>query len=82
MKKFTILVIVLVIISCEKKSAKEFSVDHSNTMVEIKNHKIQELLNDYFRENLSEVGKGVIIVDLKNNSDTSTFIVYSSLSID
>jgi len=82
MRKFAILLIGFVILSCEKKSTNEFSVEHFNTMVEIKNQRLREVLNDYFLENLQGKDEGVIMVNFRNNDNTSTFIVYSSLSKD
>lgn len=82
MRKFAVLLIGFVIFSCEKKSTNEFSVEHFSTMVEIRSQRLQETLNDYFIEHLQEEGEGVIMVDFRNNDNTSTFIIYSSLSED
>jgi hypothetical protein len=82
MRKFAILLIGFVMFSCEKISKNEFPVEHFSTMVEIKNQKLKEALNDYSLENLPEEGKGVVMVDFRNNDDTSTFIIYSSMSED
>ncbi len=82
MRKFAVLLIGFMMFSCEKKSANEFSVEHFSTMVEIDNPALKETLNNYLLENLLEEGEGVIMVDFRNNDNTSTFIVYSSISED
>ncbi len=68
--------------SCEKKSINECSFEHFNTMAGIKKPGLSESLNNYWLENLSEKGKGVIMADFGNYDNTSTFIIYSVLSED
>lgn len=82
MKTYAILIIGVVMFSCEKKSTIEFPNENFGSMVEIRNQNLKGVLNDYFHKNLSEEDYGVITVDFRNNNDTSTFIIYSALSLD
>lgn len=79
MKKYAVLVFVLVVItSCDKISTKESPNAIARNIVIVDNLMFEKVLREYYLENLSKKNKGVITVYLEENTDKQSFIVLSS----